>query len=83
MATHFCIGSPCWICYPAYAPKIGTQVQYEPYAKVKYWIRFTHHECPVCGRGKSYQERVYETPKPKDPSARHIYEPSYDHCMDL
>lgn len=21
MATHFCIGNPCWICYPKYDPK--------------------------------------------------------------
>jgi hypothetical protein len=21
MATHHCIGNPCWICYPEYAPK--------------------------------------------------------------
>jgi len=20
MATHYCIGNPCWICYPALAP---------------------------------------------------------------
>ena len=21
MATHYCIGNPCWICFPEYAPK--------------------------------------------------------------
>jgi hypothetical protein len=28
MATHYCIGNPCWLCYPEYAPK--QQEYYKP-----------------------------------------------------
>lgn len=30
--------------------------------KRKYWYICTVFECPVCGCGKSYRERVYEKP---------------------
>jgi len=31
MATHYCIGNPCWICYPEYAPKQSDNIyQYWP-----------------------------------------------------
>jgi hypothetical protein len=31
MAAHGCVGNPCWICFPEYAPK-GT---YMPFPSVK------------------------------------------------
>lgn len=48
--------------------------------KRKYWIKFTHSECPVCGNGDEYRERVYDEPKPKDPQKRHVFEMAYDYC---
>lgn len=50
----------------------------------KYWYRFYWGECPVCGRDKSYKERVYGK-KPKNHDKRHIqlseFE-TYDHCVE-
>jgi hypothetical protein len=40
-------------------------------------------ECPVCGKDKSYRERVYGE-KPKDHKDRYEYLPdtfTYDNCM--
>ena len=48
----------------------------------KYWIAFTRLECPVCGRGQEYRERMY-TPKPKDPKERYEYLQSYDNCLEF
>ena len=48
-----------------------------------YWIRFTHTCCPVCsGNSHEYQERIYNEPKPEDVNERHIYEESYDNCIE-
>lgn len=52
-------------------------------AKFPYWYRIHVGECPVCGRGKGYRERVYG-PRPKDPKARYRTMPdseTYDHCI--
>lgn len=49
-----------------------------------YWYRMFVGECQVCGRDKSYRERVY-TPKPKDPRKRYVQLPqtqTYDHCLE-
>jgi len=51
--------------------------------KQKYWILFTRHECPVCGGGDSYRERIYDRPKPEDARDRYIYEEMYDWCDAL
>lgn len=48
----------------------------------KYWIKFYHGECPVCGRDKSYRQRQYSR-KPKDIRKRHVELPqsyTYDWC---
>lgn len=49
----------------------------------RYWYRFYFGECPVCGRCKSYKERVYG-PKPKDVKDRIKYlsdSQTYDNCL--
>lgn len=48
--------------------------------KKKYWYRFTYEECPVCGSGDEYKERVYRKPKPKNVMKRHIYKQVWDYC---
>jgi hypothetical protein len=40
--------------------------------KKKYWYRMYFGECPLCGRSKSYRERVYGE-KPEDPNERYVY----------
>lgn len=50
--------------------------------KRRYWIRFYCGECPLCGRDKSYRERVHGR-KPKSWRKRYIRLPdtvTYDHC---
>jgi hypothetical protein len=37
-----------------------------------HWYRMYIGECPVCGRDKSYRERVYGT-RPSDRDMRYIY----------
>lgn len=52
--------------------------------KKKYWYRFHVGECPVCGRDKSYRERVYGR-KPKEQCKRYVYlshTSTYDHCLE-
>lgn len=49
--------------------------------KKKYWYKFWHQECPVCGGGQTFKERQY-TKKPKDIFKRHIHEQAYDHCIE-
>jgi hypothetical protein len=49
----------------------------------KHWYRMHVGECPVCGRDKSFRERVYGK-KPKSHRKRYIYLPdtyTYDHCL--
>jgi hypothetical protein len=49
-----------------------------------HWYRQYVGECPVCGRDKSYRERVYGKP-PKDPRKRYVQlSPTecYDHCLE-
>lgn len=48
-----------------------------------HWYRIYIGECPVCGRDKSYRERVYGR-RPKDRRRRVAYLPdtsTYDGCM--
>ena len=47
-------------------------------SKGKYYYTIYYHECPICGRGKEYRERVYGK-KPKDGSQYH-YTLTYDYC---
>jgi hypothetical protein len=52
--------------------------------KGKYWYRVFVGECPVCGRDKSYRERVYGD-KPIDPNEIYkqlSHQQTYDHCME-
>ena len=49
----------------------------------KYWYRLFVSECPVCGRDKSYRERVYSK-RPRHPQKRIVFESqsaSYDGCL--
>ena len=48
-----------------------------------HWYRVYLGECPVCGRNKSYRERVYGR-RPKNPRKRVVYLTdfeTYDHCI--
>jgi hypothetical protein len=45
----------------------------------KHWYKRTITECPVCGRGEDYRERIYGE-KPKDPKKIYEYEVAYDWC---
>jgi hypothetical protein len=52
--------------------------------KQTYWYRFWIGECPVCGRDKSYKERV-AGPKTRNSSERYKYlahSQTYDHCLE-
>lgn len=51
-----------------------------------YWYRFHIGSCPVCGRDKSYKERVYDESRPAEPNKRYIYlrdAETYDYCDAL
>jgi hypothetical protein len=53
--------------------------------KVKrpHWYRLHVGECPVCGRDKSFRERVYGK-KPRSQKKRYVYLPdveTYDDCL--
>lgn len=47
-----------------------------------YWYRKYIGECPVCGKDKSYRERIYGE-KPLDIKDRYVHlsdQETYDHC---
>ena len=39
----------------------------------RYWYKYTHRECVLCGAGSTYKQRMYTKP-PQRTSARHIHE---------
>jgi hypothetical protein len=48
-----------------------------------HWYRLYLGECPVCGRDKTYRERVYG-PRPAKESERYVQQPdtdTYDGCL--
>ena len=48
-----------------------------------YWYRFYVGECPVCGRDKSYKERVTNEPRPEQIEDRYVtlsHMKTYDWC---
>ena len=45
--------------------------------KKKYWYVTYIDECPVCGSGDTYRERVYEKPK-----SSIVFSQSYDWCLE-
>jgi hypothetical protein len=50
----------------------------------RYWYRIHVGECPVCGRNRTFRERVYGEP-PRERSQRHVYLPdcqTYCGCLD-
>jgi hypothetical protein len=50
----------------------------------KHWYRLYFGECPVCGRDKSYRERVYGK-RPRRRKDRIIYlnqTTTYDGCLE-
>lgn len=47
----------------------------------KYWYKLFIYECPVCGSGNTYRERVYSD-KPVEPSQRYEFIESYDWCLE-
>lgn len=51
--------------------------------KPTYWILTTVHECPVCGRGSTYRERIYDRPRPSEPGELYKFEVVYDWCDAL
>lgn len=51
--------------------------------KGTYWYRIYIGECPVCGRNKSYRERVYG-PRPQNRADRYVWllpYQTYDGCI--
>ena len=44
-------------------------------SKRKYWYILHIYECPICGRGEEYRERVYEKP-----ASYWVHHTSYDWC---
>ncbi len=48
----------------------------------KHWYRIYIGECPVCGRDKSYKERVYgEKPEDRNEIYKYLSDfQTYDHC---
>ncbi len=49
-----------------------------------YWYRLYAGECPVCGRDRSYRQRVYGL-RPLDVKDRVVYlsqTETYDHCLE-
>ena len=53
--------------------------------KKTHWYKMHVGECPVCGRDKSYRERVYSK-KPKDYKKRYVYLndfETYDGCLGI
>lgn len=51
----------------------------------RYWYRFYFGECPVCGRDKSYTERIY-CQKPLNREDRVVYLShfqTYDDCIRM
>lgn len=54
-------------------------------AKVPYWYKFHMGACPICGKDKSYKERVYGQ-KPESERERYFYlsdTETYDYCDAL
>jgi hypothetical protein len=49
----------------------------------KYWYRYTHYMCPICGREDVYKARVYGFPKPDEYCERHEYLYVWDYCDAL
>ena len=52
-------------------------------AKRPHWYLRHFGECPVCGKDKSYRERIYGK-RPKDWRKRIVHLPdtaTYDHCI--
>lgn len=47
-----------------------------------HWYKYYWGECPLCGRDKSYKERIYGE-RPEDINERHVEIPdnlTYDWC---
>ncbi len=62
----------------------GTPEAYEAYTKLekrmnnKYWILFTHYECPACGR----ESEVIRTRVHNINESGHEYKNDYDYCLE-
>lgn len=48
-----------------------------------YWILKDIYYCPLCGRDRSYQERIYDRPKPEHWEDRNKVIDSWDYCDAL
>jgi ribosomal protein L37E len=46
----------------------------------EHWYAVFHHECPVCGHGKTIRERRYSR-KPARYEERVQYVEQYDYCL--
>lgn len=48
-----------------------------------YWYYTEIEECVLCGRSKSYKERIYDRPKPENPGDRIILRQNacYEHFI--
>jgi transposase-like protein len=61
------------------AMKTGVRFAMRSKKKRKFWIHFTIHECPLCGRGIKYRNRR-KGRKPKDYTKRYTYEQHWCGC---
>ena len=46
----------------------------KPERQYKYWYVTYTTECVLCGRGKTWRERVTDRPRPEDRAERYVYE---------
>jgi hypothetical protein len=63
-------------------PKMSEQAGSRRMGAKPHWYKFYFGECPVCGKDKSYKQRMYSK-KPKDPTKRYVHMPynqTYDGC---
>ena len=49
--------------------------------KPSYWILFETEYCPVCGYENTYQERIFDEPKPERYEDRHIWHEWHCGCV--
>lgn len=47
-----------------------------------HWYKTTVLECPLCGSGDVFRERIYGD-KPDDPYATYVHKEVYDYCDAL
>lgn len=52
-------------------------VDERPPEQQRWWWRYEHFECPVCGRGPTERTRVFT-----EAERGHVFIHEYDHCLE-